>query len=112
MIIWPERGHDEVFADPGLCAFIDQPGRPYRQFAGHRIHCTARPYGRYAIDGFIGCGLGIGAGRAFDPGGRPLAMACADAIAARAARQKSQRRGDGIGRRVDGFGARRCASGR
>ena len=34
------------------------------------------------------------------------------AIAARAARQKSQRRGDGIGRRVDGFGARRCASGR
>ena len=30
----------------------------------------------------------------------------------RARRDEMQRRGDGIGRRVDGFGARRCASGR
>ena len=59
MIIWLERGHDEVFASTRPGAFIHQSSGLYRQHAGQRFHCIAGPYDRYAIDGFIGCGLAL-----------------------------------------------------
>ena len=70
MIIWLERGHVEVFASTRPGAFIHQSSGLYRQHDMQRFHCIAGQYDRYAIDGFIGCGFGIGVGRACRSVGR------------------------------------------